>query len=406
MTPDAQILPSRALPGAKPRAEAGADRPQTDQAGGAGFEEAWAAAEDRQATPEDAAPGALVVAAAPALVPPEVTPESGGAAAEQPRMAATAAPLQGGEAGAPSAVSAQTGGPVTGTSGPTADGSDIAVAATGAELRPAQAAQRLETGKPQAASQATSQAADPAPADAAPVGTVAQTSPGELTQKTAPQAPPFSAAAQEPARAQAQPQAQQAVQTAPLPQKPAAQKPGPQTELAGDLSVPDVEPAQQDLAPRAMDGLRAEAARADPTRADVARADTARHVSHQIVEVIRQGPDGSIDVSLNPEELGRVRLTLSGGEASLQVMIQSDRPETADLLRRHIAQLQQDFHDLGYTQVSIDFGQSPGHAPGRNRMAAAGTAADDLTAEAAIPAAQRPAAARPTPGSAGLDLRL
>lgn len=59
-------------------------------------------------------------------------------------------------------------------------------------------------------------------------------------------------------------------------------------------------------------------------------------------------PDGgTVELTLDPPELGRLRLSMSDGPGPIQLSITVDRPETADLLRRHLDQLQQEFLRAG-----------------------------------------------------------
>jgi flagellar hook-length control protein FliK len=88
--------------------------------------------------------------------------------------------------------------------------------------------------------------------------------------------------------------------------------------------------------------------------------DLPRHVAQQIVEALQRGGGGKergIDLLLNPAELGRVRISLSPGEAGLTVHIVADRPETLDLMRRHIDMLAQDFQSIGYDATDFAFAQ-------------------------------------------------
>ncbi len=64
-----------------------------------------------------------------------------------------------------------------------------------------------------------------------------------------------------------------------------------------------------------------------------------------------------VEITLAPEELGKVRMTLSATEGALTLQLVADRPETLDLMRRHIDQLAQDFRDMGFERLSFAFGQ-------------------------------------------------
>ena len=202
-----------------------------------------------------------------------------------------------------------------------------------------------------------------------------------------------------------------------LPYPPPITAPSPPVQVAGSKPntvverVISVETNESSEAPVELELRQSETARVDPARPEVTKPDpgrpeTARHASAQIVEAIRQGRDGSIDVALNPEELGRVRLTLSGSDGALHVTIQSERPETGDLLRRHIAQLERDFQDLGYVNVSIDFGKSPDQSwEGRTNATLDDQPPDEATPQRAAQSSVQ--FQGPAPKIyAGLDMRL
>ena len=83
--------------------------------------------------------------------------------------------------------------------------------------------------------------------------------------------------------------------------------------------------------------------------------ETARHIAHQIGTAIVQGNGKATEILLNPEELGRVRMSMSAVDGNLTLLVLADRPETQELLRRHIDVLAQEFRDLGYDSVSFSF---------------------------------------------------
>ncbi len=87
------------------------------------------------------------------------------------------------------------------------------------------------------------------------------------------------------------------------------------------------------------------------------RADTVRHAAAQAVEVFVRQPGKPVEITLNPRELGKVRMALSTTEAGVTVVILSERPETQELMRRHIDQLAQEFRSLGYENTAFQFGE-------------------------------------------------
>ncbi|MEO1139469.1 MAG: flagellar hook-length control protein FliK [Pseudomonadota bacterium] len=86
--------------------------------------------------------------------------------------------------------------------------------------------------------------------------------------------------------------------------------------------------------------------------------DLPRHVMQQLTGAMRSATDRAADLVLNPAELGRVRISLSTAETGVVVSIVADRPETLDLMRRHIDQLAQEFRDIGYGSAEFAFGQN------------------------------------------------
>ena len=90
--------------------------------------------------------------------------------------------------------------------------------------------------------------------------------------------------------------------------------------------------------------------------APVPRIETAaRPVITQLVHAAKTAVDGVIEVKLSPEELGRVRLVMTTGEAGMTVLVTAERPETLDLLRRNIDQFATDLAEQGFTDLSFSF---------------------------------------------------
>ena len=88
----------------------------------------------------------------------------------------------------------------------------------------------------------------------------------------------------------------------------------------------------------------------------------ARHVAIQLSEAAMKGGSRPIDLALNPSELGRVRITLTPGDAGMIVSLSAERQETLDMMRRHIDVLDQEFRDLGYDGTNFTFSREQGGA--------------------------------------------
>ena len=86
-------------------------------------------------------------------------------------------------------------------------------------------------------------------------------------------------------------------------------------------------------------------------------AQTARHIAAQIQDAVKLAPDKPVSISLNPEELGRVRMSISATEGGVVLYVLAERPETLDLMKRHIDLLAKEFGELGFSSVDLAFGQ-------------------------------------------------
>jgi hypothetical protein len=85
-------------------------------------------------------------------------------------------------------------------------------------------------------------------------------------------------------------------------------------------------------------------------------AEIKRQNIRHIAEAAHQINRGTVEVTLTPEDLGQVRLTIKSHDANgATVILQADRPETLDLMRRHVELLAQDMRDLGYEELSFTF---------------------------------------------------
>jgi len=88
---------------------------------------------------------------------------------------------------------------------------------------------------------------------------------------------------------------------------------------------------------------------------------TAQAAAQQIARIAQAQPGGPVELALNPEELGRVKLTFTSHENTLVVNIVGERSDTIELMRRHIDSLNQEFKQIGYSSVSFSFAQSDGN---------------------------------------------
>lgn len=90
-----------------------------------------------------------------------------------------------------------------------------------------------------------------------------------------------------------------------------------------------------------------------------ASADQARQIAQQMATALPSTVPGTTEITLQPEELGRVRMTLTVQDGALTLIIQADRPDTSDLMRRNIDQLAQVYRQMGFDTPSFNFTGSP-----------------------------------------------
>lgn len=131
-------------------------------------------------------------------------------------------------------------------------------------------------------------------------------------------------------------------------------KTGSQTTRIDAIESTDVErEAQQDFSAQTV---RTQQISTMPSLG-LQRIDIPRHLAAQLQEVIRAMPDRPIDISLRPEELGRVRLSIAASEAGVTLNVLAERPDTLDLMRRHADALVRELTDLGFASVNLAFEQ-------------------------------------------------
>lgn len=81
----------------------------------------------------------------------------------------------------------------------------------------------------------------------------------------------------------------------------------------------------------------------------------AKPVVMQVLHFAPQPGQQAVDITLSPEELGKVRLSMVTIEGTLTLAITAERSDTLDLLRRHAAELGQEFVALGYSDIEFQF---------------------------------------------------
>lgn len=85
-------------------------------------------------------------------------------------------------------------------------------------------------------------------------------------------------------------------------------------------------------------------------------AGLARNAAQQIAAKVLDLGKGRFGLTLSPSELGKVDMWLQDSENRLILTVNAERPETMDLIRRHIALLEQEFRQMGLGDLSLQLG--------------------------------------------------
>jgi hypothetical protein len=132
------------------------------------------------------------------------------------------------------------------------------------------------------------------------------------------------------------------------------------------------------------------------------RPETPIMVSRQLAEAMQRFPDRPIEVALNPEELGRVRMSISAIETGITVTVLAERPETLDMMRRHIDQLAREFQAIGYENINFAFSEGQTEQGGDDAQSNSHARGSDA-ADAQDDTADNPVGLKVT---TGVDVRL
>lgn len=127
---------------------------------------------------------------------------------------------------------------------------------------------------------------------------------------------------------------------------------------AGRLRVAMPDPAARADLPLGMTRTRDIATAPPMAHAAPAHTDP-RPVMQQVTSALVSTREDATEIALSPEELGRIRLVMSGPDRS-HVTIWAERPETLDLVRRNADLLTQHLQEAGIETSDMEFRQDDG----------------------------------------------
>ncbi|QXT39873.1 flagellar hook-length control protein FliK [Gymnodinialimonas ceratoperidinii] len=173
------------------------------------------------------------------------------------------------------------------------------------------------------------------------------------------------------------------------------------TDVAGD-ALPDLDANLQTL----LGTASSTALTAPGTVLAQASTATAQVVAQQLAAALSAGSidaDSPLELALDPPELGRVRMMMSEVAGVMTLTIHAERPETADLMRRHLDLLAQEFAEAGLDSPSVHISQDGADTPDGRDQDDPFAAPVTTEAAAADDARSHP---RESTADGGLDLRL
>ncbi len=126
---------------------------------------------------------------------------------------------------------------------------------------------------------------------------------------------------------------------------------------------------------------------------------TVHQITTQIVAEAGAKTSRDIEVRLDPEELGRIRITVHPREAGLFIALAVERPETLDLLRKNASELMANLQDFDLSGATLEFSQDDNSPPPQTDDTGSDEDPIQLAVTPPTPDLQRT-------GDARLDLRL
>jgi flagellar hook-length control protein FliK len=159
--------------------------------------------------------------------------------------------------------------------------------------------------------------------------------------------------------------------------------------------------AKPGLAPlQALVGGPSQAAAATTSLMAPAQMTLPSQVPAQIAAALAARPERPLELRIAPVELGGLTVNLRQDGEILRVVVQADRPETLDLLRRNGEILLEELRLAGFSGAALSFGDGGGK---QDRRASASSHATPVTEK---PLSSAAATSRPVQTAQGLDLRL
>jgi flagellar hook-length control protein FliK len=105
----------------------------------------------------------------------------------------------------------------------------------------------------------------------------------------------------------------------------------------------------------------------------------------QITAALNVTEKGTIELRLDPAELGRVRISMVARDGLMQAIITAERPETLEMLRRNSDSLDTTFSEQGFENTELDFQQFEGDNDPEDEKSSSFTSTSNSIPEASTP---------------------
>ena len=99
----------------------------------------------------------------------------------------------------------------------------------------------------------------------------------------------------------------------------------------------------------------------------VARPDIPRNLAMQMTQGVKGHTNGVVEITLQPEELGRIKMTISTLETGIAISVLAERSETFEMMRRYATALTKELESLGFDTVDLSFAQTEQNGTDRER---------------------------------------
>lgn len=116
-----------------------------------------------------------------------------------------------------------------------------------------------------------------------------------------------------------------------------------------------------------------------------ARPEVSQTMIRQMTDAVRtqMTSEKTVEISLRPAELGRVRIALSPAETGMIVTISAERGETLEVMRRNIDELARSFAEMGHESLTFNFEQNGAFDQKDDRPTSAGLVDESAINDAA-----------------------